>query len=232
MASTVTELMMRRMMSARGDTTDWKSIFAQYLSNVAFDTFQVPDGTTLISMYAFYGRQYNTIVFPNTVTNVAAFAFHSSKCTKVIYNSIPTFGPNVFQLNTTITDIVDVLPNGLETTGQYMFRNCTGLVNVHIPQGVKTLVAGMFFQATNIRSVTFPSSITNIYGDTFNSVTGIQELIFEGTTPPTLMNNATALGVTSLTFPIYVPDSAVNDYKAEASWANYASRVKGISERT
>lgn len=216
--------------SGGGGGVDWENTFAKYLSNETIGTLQVPEDTTTINGYAFYSKPIDTIILPNTVTRVADYGFHSSKCTRVIYNSIPTFGTNAFQINTTITDIVNVLPVGLERTGNYMFRNCTGLVNVHIPQGVKILMVGMFFQATNIRSVTFPSSITNIYGDTFNGVNGIQELIFEGTTPPTL-NHATAIGLTTWTFPIYVPDSAVETYKATTNWVGYASRIKGISER-
>lgn len=221
----------RTAMRGAGSAIDWESTFAKYLSNETIDTLQVPEGTTAINEYAFYKKPIDTIILLSTVTRVGGFGFHSSKCTRVIYNSIPTFGTNVFQLNTTITDIVDVLPAGLEITGNYMFRNCTGLVDVHIPQGIKILSVGMFYDASNIRSASFPSSITNIYADTFHGANGIQELMFEGTTPPTLHNAANALGSTTLTFPIYVPDSAVEAYKAATTWAGYASRIKGISER-
>ena len=218
-------------MRGAGSSVDWESTFAKYLSNETIDTLQVPEGTTTINAYAFYDKPIDTIILPSTVTRVGNYGFHTSKCTRVIYNCIPTFGKNAFQLNTKITDIVNILPVGLEQTGEYMFRYCTGLVDVHIPQGIKILSVGMFYQASNIRSVSFPSSITNINRDTFYSVNGIQELIFEGTTPPTLNNAASALGSTTLTFPIYVPDSAVEAYKAATTWAGYASRVKGISER-
>ena len=56
----------------------------------------------------------------------------------------------------------------------------------------------------------------------------LTEIIFLGSTPPTVGNGG--LG-TNLSFPIYVPDDAVEAYKAALTTNNYASRVKPISER-
>lgn len=109
--------------------------------------------------------------------------------------------------------------------------NLTSLV---IPSTM-TAIANAYCQGcSGLLHVTIGENITSIGTNAFRDCSHITEMIFEGTTPPTLTTTSGAsgsLGNPNLTFPIYVPDSAVSAYQSAASWVNYASRVKGISER-
>lgn len=127
------------------------------------------------------------------------------------------------------------IPDGLnlysQTNWLWYRTNLTGLV---IPSTM-TAVANAYCQGcTGLLQVTIGENITSIGTNVFRDCSHITEMIFNGATPPTLVTTSGAsgsLGNPTLTFPIYVPDSAVSAYQSAASWVNYASRVKGISER-
>lgn len=109
--------------------------------------------------------------------------------------------------------------------------NLTGLV---FPSTMAAIANAYCQGCSGLLQVTIGENITSIGTNAFRECSNITEMIFEGTTPPTLVTTSGAsgsLGNPTLTFPIYVPDSAVSAYQSAASWANYASRVKGISER-
>ena len=119
--------------------------------------------------------------------------------------------------------------SGLTTAAIYTFYNCRQLVEIKLPTRLAKLPQAMFNNCIALPTITIPASVTEIVQVAFQSCTGLQEMIFLGTTPPVVGNQA--LGQLNYTFPIYVPDSAVATYKAASSWSSYASRVKGISER-
>lgn len=109
--------------------------------------------------------------------------------------------------------------------------NLTGLV---IPSTMTAIAQGYCYGCSGLLQVTIGENITSIGTNAFRDCSHITEMIFEGTTPPTLVTTSGttgSLGNPNLTFPIYVPDGAVSAYQSAASWVNYASRVKGISER-
>lgn len=53
-------------------------------------------------------------------------------------------------------------------------------------------------------------------------------MIFQSTTPPTVTGNIVTANVDST--DIYVPDSAVNTYKAAAGFSNFASYIHSIND--
>lgn len=127
------------------------------------------------------------------------------------------------------------IPDGVELSNQsnwFWYR--TNLKSLVIPSTM-TAIGNAYCQGcTGLLQVTIGENITSIGTNVFRDCSHITEMIFNGATPPTLVTTSGvsgSLGNPVLTFPIYVPDSAVSAYKSAASWVNYASRVKGISER-
>ena len=158
MASTITELMRRRMMGTRGESVDWKAIYMGIIDNTATD-FIVPEGVTSIRVRLSSNSNIERVSFPSTLTFISNYVF-------------------------------------------------IGL--------------------TKITNVTIPSSVTFIGQQTFQGCTNMQYMILEGTTPPTIYANT----FTNNNCLFYVPDSAVNTYKAANVWSNYASRIFPISDLT
>lgn len=123
---------------------------------------------------------------------------------------------------------------GLTNSNNWIF-NRTNLVSIVIPSTMTEIGSTYCGYCTGLLFVTIGENVASIATNAFRDCSNIQQMVFKGVTPPTLVTTSgpsASLGNPAYTFPIYVPDSAVNDYKAAASWVNYASRVKGISERT
>lgn len=228
----------RRLLSSSGGSSiDWESIARGMIDCTT--AFTIPaeafGSDTSIGQSVIYGKKGLTaVIIPSTITSVGQSAFAScSALTSVTYEgSAPTFGTYVFQSCTAITDIADVLPSDITSLNTAMFMWCYGLTTLTIPSGITSLGTSCFHYCYYITSVTIPSSVTTIGGNCFAGDSAITEMIFEGTTPPTLLGTSNSLGNTSFTFPIYVPDDAVSAYQSATSWANYASRVTSINNRT
>lgn len=111
MASTVTELMMRRMGAKSGSAIDWETLCIGILSG-DISTINVPEGVTKLREYALYGTQATTITLPSTLT---------------------TAGGNGWQLGSN-TNLVNLdLGSGLTSVSQSMLRGCTSLKDVILP---------------------------------------------------------------------------------------------------
>lgn len=79
-------------------------------------------------------------------------------------------------------------------------------------------------------SLTLPATLTNIGGQyTFGSRNRkLTELILKGSTPPKATASNTLNGMSSM--KVYVPDDAVEAYKAAQYWSTYAANIYPMSE--
>ena len=108
----------------------------------------------------------------------------------------------------------------------YKFSQIT---QVTLPSSLKTLDHFAFEESTQLTSITVPASVTNIglkslyIGSASNKAT----IIFEGTTPPTLIEGYDPFGGGSTIKEIRVPMSAVDTYKSDTNWSNYAEIIVG-----
>ena len=66
----------------------------------------------------------------------------------------------------------------------------------------------------NLTTLTIPSSVTQIDFWAFTRLSGLTEVIVEGDTPPTFTNYMNGVFHDYCPPVIYVPDSAVSEYRA------------------
>ena len=132
---------------------------------------------------------------------------------------------NMFRGDSRLSNVE--LPPKMTTFDEWCFHSCA-LTEIDMPATVTKINTGAFYY-TKLTAVTIPANVTAIGNSAFQMGNNtLTEIIFLGSTPPTVGNGG--LG-TNLSFPIYVPDDAVEAYKAALTTNNYASRVKPISER-
>lgn len=126
--------------------------------------------------------------------------------------------------------VVDVLiPEGVTRIRASAFRMMSAMESCVLPSTLTTIQNDAFNSASKLKSIVIPSSVTSIGSNAFNLYNSSCEyFILEGTTPPTLINSNAFYNTNNC--PIYVPDSAVNDYKAAAQWSNLASRIFPMSD--
>ena len=151
-----------------------------------------------------------------------------------------------FQSVTTLTAVT--LSESLQALGTYAFEE-SGIISITIPDACTSLYditsqpsffnGEVFVKAPNLSSVTIGSGITSIPSNTFYGCSALTTVVMRNPVPPTVIRTqtyvvpGTRLDYVELfeTCPlehIYVPASAVEDYKAATNWSNYASIISAI----
>lgn len=137
-------------------------------------------------------------------------------------DEIPSFDSCI-----TITSVY--IPEGYTKLGMLCFELCTGLTSINIPNSVTAITNGTnFLYCNRLRTVNIGTGIKVLGDQVFMGCTVLSAITINAVTPPTI-GSSVLTGVQNAYF--YVPDEAVDAYKAAPSWASYANRVKGISEK-
>lgn len=185
----------------------------------------LPDGMTTIPENMFNGCSSLTRVDLNDVTTINNSAFFNcSSLVTIVADNVITLKNSVFD---TCPSIVSVTLPAATTIGQKVFNNCTKLESVSLPSAV-TLGQEVFYGCTKLETVNIGSGITSIGSNCFRDNTSLTSLTIRATSVPTLTTTLSNHG--SFTPTIYVPASAVDDYKVASVWSNYESRITAIVE--
>lgn len=189
---------------------------------------EIPNGVTSIGAYAFdYCTKLESVTIPNTVTSIGDLAFE--QCTSLdnvnIPSSVTSIGLYAFNRCNALNNLV--IPSGVTIT-EYAFSWCTSLTSVNIPSGA-TVGNAAFINCTSLASVNIDSGAISIGSGAFQDCESLTSVTVNSTTPPTLGSDA--FFNTSRNLRIYVPDESVLAYQTADGWMDYASKIKGISEK-
>lgn len=102
------------------------------------------------------------------------------------------------------------------------------LSGLYVSQAAGT--SSMFANCNRLKRVTIPANITNVEGFCQNG-TVMEWAELKATTPPTANNGSFNVSSGLFEYPIYVPDNAVDVYKAASGWGTYIDRIKPVSEK-
>ena len=113
----------------------------------------------------------------------------------------------------------------------HMCFRYSGMSEIIIPEGVQRHeYRWNYRECTKLKVLVLPSTTTTVtmefcYGDT-----SLVCVIIKATTPPRADTSASSMfSRASSVYRIYVPDDAVDDYKASSVWSGYSSRILGKS---
>ena len=70
-----------------------------------------------------------------------------------------------------------ILPNCLETLGDYAFKGCASIESITLPEGLTTIGSAAFSGCSSIESITLPASLTSIGSSAFGSCTNLKTII-------------------------------------------------------
>ena len=153
------------------------------------------------------------ITLPNTVFEIAAGAFASSKVTKInIPSRIKEIGVGTFKDCTELESII--FENGVEIIGSEAFSGCTSLESVEIPASVTSIGTYAFKNCTSLVHAAFVSRDANtgvactIGEGMFSGCTELVDFAlpnkFSGAVLPAYMFEGTA--ITNAVIPAYITD--------------------------
>jgi hypothetical protein len=133
-----------------------------------------------------------------------------------------------FRMETGITAVS--FPASLETLGDSAFYGCSNLTRADFPAQSKLRSLGVqVFTYTKLQRLELPAGVASIGNAMFFDCAEFKELVCRAAAPPAL--GSSAFNNTHGDLKIYVPDAAVDAYKAAAEWSSHASRINGLSGR-
>ena len=211
--------------------------------------FNIPEGVTSIGASAFQGcSSLQSIAIPEGVTSIGDSAFKG--CANAVFSvNVNNFAPTaaVFmgcrRLTGTLNIIADEIPHDAfsstgitslfckankttRTTGGGAFFDCIELARVELTD-IKEIGSYTFNGCTALSLAIIGNTVTKIDSSAFLNCLSLARLVVKAATPPTLASN-TLNGCSNLT-AIYVPDEAVEAYKAATNWIGYAAKIQPLS---
>ena len=209
----------------------------------------IPEGVTSIGASAFRDcGSLQSIAIPASVTSIGKSAFQG--CANAVFSvNVNNFAPTaaVFmscrRLTGTLNIIADEIPHDAfaftgitslfckankttRTTGGGAFYACVELTRVEMTD-IKEIGSFTFNGCTALSLAIIGDTVTKIDSSAFLNCFSLARLVVKAATPPTLASN-TLKGCNNLT-AIYVPDEAVEAYKAATNWIGYAAKIQPLS---
>jgi hypothetical protein len=218
---------------------------AFYHAKLLDDAISLPNCTTLGGS-AFRDAGI-TALYAQLVKNIPTYLCETDKAlARIDISGAETIGQNAFNGCSALTNIgnLDKVVNiggtafretginhnvsvpSCTTLGAASFRGCAAMTGIYAP-ACTFLGNYSFAYCTSLKFAEF-GELTTIEAAALNGCTSLERVIIRATTPPALAN--TSAFQNSNNCPIYVPDSAVEAYKAAVNWSSLASRIKPLSE--
>ena len=173
---------------------------------------------TIIPDYQFKGCPKITNINISNVTSIGREAFKNcSNITKVDLTNVKTIGVSAFE-GTGLKEINLPVAKKIESDA---FRYCNNLTKVELAN-VDTIGTSAF-EGTGLKEITLPTTITSIGNNAFND---IDNVTINATKVPSLDS---FFGQNTV---VFVPEEAVNTYKAADVWKDFAGQIFAIGTKT
>lgn len=213
--------------------------------NMTFEGFNEMTSLKSIGQYAFNntsGKNMNFASLPNSVTTIGGYSFlnvfNEEYSNYRFPDSVTSVGSCAFRQNTRrVANGLDLSNYRLTSLSNYVFQSIAFNSDCVIPEGVKN-VNSYFNYKGCFKNIYLPSTITKIdnycFGaDSADAVSNyfLKTVTFTKETPPTVGNNVFALQNIENGFKIYVPDNAIEAYKAVANLQNYINCIYPVSQK-
>ena len=118
-----------------------------------------------------------SIVIPNTVTEIGAFAF--AECAQITEVTIPasvtSLGKNLF-LNCTALKTVNIETTAITEIKEYTFYGCTALTEIAIPANIKKIGTAAYMGCKNVQSIVIAEGVEVIGQQAFQNCSALTAL--------------------------------------------------------
>lgn len=161
-----------------------------------------------------------TLALPSTMTTIPYMSV--AECVSLQSITIPAqvveIEARAFE-NCRMLSSVTFEKGNLTRIGNWAFYNCHELQNVAIPEGVSEIGHAAFYGCAYLSEMTLPSTVQEIADNSFAFCSKLKAIHVNAATPPTVY--AKTFEEVNRSIPVYVPEEAVNSYKAAAVWQEF-----------
>ncbi len=197
----------------------------------------IPASVTEISEDAFRGCDgLTSVTIPASVTKIGDGAFaRCSGLTKITVDKRNPFYDSRDNCNAIIESATNALIAGCKSThisvsvtgiSEDAFAGCVGLTSVTIPSSVTGIGDGAFAGCSGLTSVTIPASVTGIGWGAFSDCESMKAVRCLIADPDEVeIGDDVFDGVDASSCVLYVPEQAVERYKALEPWNGFTIRA-------
>lgn len=173
--------------------TQIATIYNLYINDEKLVDLVIPDGITRLNENVFNGCiSLQSVSVPTSVSEWGDNAFNNCDNIKAVYitdlekwcnikcnafSGTPLHVAKHLYLNNCEITGELVIPNTLDSVGNWAFVNCVGISSVVIPEGILSIGDGSFNTCKNITSVSMPNTLKNIGFASFMACESLQNLI-------------------------------------------------------
>lgn len=196
------------------------------------ETLTIPEGITKLSGSTFKNcLSLTKVVLPASLNTLSGSEFSGCTALKTVeMPGVTKIGNSEFEKCTALETLT--FPEGLTAISTWCCTGCTSLKTINFPSTLTKFNTWAFEKCSSLKSVTIPAAVTSYGSLTFDGCTALEEVIVLSTTPCNIGSNVFPFA-TNDDLVIYVPDSAIEAYKAHASWSAeaFAGRIFAMSTR-
>ena len=192
----------------------------------------IPECVTSIGDHAFYGCSSLTFVnIPEGVALIDSYTFYGCKTLKCITipENVVSIGYRAFYFCCNLTSIA--IPNGVASIGKGAFSNCINLApSISIPESVSVIESSVFAFCRGLTSIIIPESVTSIGNAAFYMCENLKDVYCYAEEVP--MTDEMAFTSSGYMYgTLYVPTSAIEDYKNAVPWSSFRTIVSLTDEK-
>ena len=175
-----------------------------------------------------YRELIMTVTLSEVVASIGDYAFRGCCLTDITIpknSKLTSIGNGAFESCTSLITIT--IPEGVTSIGKSAFDGCSSLTSSTIPEGVTSIGYGTF-RYCSLTDITIPEGVTSIEKYAFYGCSSLTAITCHAVIPPTIENSNTFNKVPK-SIPVYVPVSAVDDYKEADYWKEFTN-IQAIPE--